>query len=63
MKKIHWCAGIILGFSIIAALLITSFEIAMYSDFDVYRQEYEKYDVLSRSGYDYGRCDVCDPTR
>lgn len=47
MKKIHWCAGIILGFSIIAALLITSFEIAMYSDFDVYRQEYEKYDVLS----------------
>ena len=47
MKKLHWCAGIILGFSIIAALLITSFEIAMYSDFDVYRQEYEKYDVLS----------------
>ena len=47
MKKLHWCAGIILGFSIIAALLITSFEIAMYSDFDVYRQEYEKYHVLS----------------
>ena len=47
MKKLHWCAGIILGFSVIAALLITSFEIAMYSDFDVYRQEYEKYDVLS----------------
>lgn len=47
MKKLHWCAGIILGFSIIAALLITSFEIAMYSDFDVYQKEYEKYDVLS----------------
>ena len=47
MKKMHWCAGIILGFSVIAALLITSFEIAMYSDFDVYRYEYEKYDVLS----------------
>lgn len=47
MKKIHWCAGMILGFSMIAALLITSFEIAMYSDFDIYRQEYEKYDVLS----------------
>ena len=47
MKKLHWCAGIILGFSFIAALLITSFEIAMYADFDVYRQEYEKYDVLS----------------
>ena len=47
MKKLHWCTGIILGFSVIAALLITSFEIAMYADFDVYRQEYEKYDVLS----------------
>lgn len=47
MKKLHWCAGIILGFSVIAALLITSFETAMYSDFDVYRYEYEKYDVLS----------------
>ena len=47
MKKLHWFAGIILGFSVIAALLITSFEIAMYSDFDVYRYEYEKYDVLS----------------
>lgn len=47
MEKLHWCAGIILGFSIIAALLITSFEIAMYSDFSVYQEEYEKYDVLS----------------
>ena len=47
MKKLQWCVGIILGFSIIAALLITSFEIAMYSDFSVYQEEYEKYDVLS----------------
>ena len=47
MKKLQWCAGIILGFSIIAALLITSFEIAMYSNFSVYQEEYEKYDVLS----------------
>lgn len=47
MKKLQWCAGIILGFLIIAALLITSFEIAMYSDFSVYQEEYEKYDVLS----------------
>ena len=47
MKKLQWCAGIILGFSIIAALLITSFEIAMYSDFSVHQEEYEKYDVLS----------------
>ena len=47
MKKLQWAAGVILGFSIIAALLITSFEIAMYADFDVYQREYEKYDVLS----------------
>ena len=37
-KIIHYGAGLILGFA---------FEIAMYADFDVYRQEYEKYDVLS----------------
>ena len=47
MKKLHWAAGVILGFSIIAALLITSFEAAMYSDFDIYQEEYEKYDVLA----------------
>ena len=47
MKKLQWAAGIILAFSIIAALLITSFEIAMYADFGVYQREYEKYDVLS----------------
>lgn len=46
-KIIHYGAGLILGFALIAAPLITSFEIAMYADFDVYRQEYEKYDVLS----------------
>lgn len=47
MKILQWAAGIILGFSLIAALLITSFEIAMYADFDVYQKEYEKYDVLT----------------
>ncbi|HIY31044.1 MAG TPA: TIGR01906 family membrane protein [Candidatus Mediterraneibacter avicola] len=47
MKKLQWAAGIVLSFSIIAILLITSFEIAMYSDFSVYEKEYEKYDVLS----------------
>ena len=46
MKKLQWCAGIILGFSIIAALLITSFEIAMYSDFSVYQEEYEKWEEI-----------------
>lgn len=47
MKKIQWAAGIILGFAVMAVLLITSFEIAMYADFGVYEREYEKYDVLS----------------
>lgn len=47
MKKLQWAAGIILSFSIIAVLLISSFEIAMYSDFSVYEKEYKKYDVLS----------------
>ena len=47
MKKLQWAAGILLGFSVIAAALITSFEIAMYADFSVYEKEYEKYDVLS----------------
>lgn len=37
----------IFSFSLIAALLFTSCEIAIYSDFDVYEREYEKYDVLS----------------
>lgn len=46
MKKIHWLAGIILSISVMAILLITSFEIAMYSDFNVYKEEYEKYSVL-----------------
>lgn len=35
-----------MAFSVIVILLISSFEIAMYSDFGVYEREYEKYDVL-----------------
>lgn len=45
--KLQWLAGVILAFAVIAAVLITSFEIAMYSDFSIYQKEYEKYDVLS----------------
>lgn len=60
-KIIHYGAGLILGFALIAALLITSFEIAMYADFDVYRQEYEKYDVLS--DLDMTMDDAMDVTR
>ena len=47
MIKMQWLAGVLLAFAVIAAVLITSFEIAMYSDFSVYQKEYEKYDVLS----------------
>lgn len=47
MKKIQWAAGIIFAFAVMAVLLISSFEIAMYADFGVYEREYEKYDVLS----------------
>ena len=47
MKVVHWVIGMIFSFSLIAALLFTSCEIAIYSDFDVYEREYEKYDVLS----------------
>ena len=50
MKKIQWAAGIILAFSVIIILLISSFETAMYSDFGVYEREYEKYDVLDELG-------------
>ena len=39
--KLQWLAGVILAFAVIAAVLITSFEIAMYSDFSVYQKEYE----------------------
>lgn len=46
MRKLQWAAGILLSFSVIAILLISSFEIAMYADFSVYQREYEKYDVL-----------------
>ena len=47
MKVVHWVIGMIFSFSLIAALLFTSCEIVIYSDFDVYEREYEKYDVLS----------------
>ena len=50
MKKIQWAAGIILAFSVIIILLISSFETAIYSDFGVYEREYEKYDVLDDLG-------------
>ena len=47
VTKIQWLAGVVLAVAVIAVVLISSFEIAMYSDFSVYQKEYEKYDVLS----------------
>lgn len=50
MKILHRLAGIFLSFALLIILLITAFETAMYSDYGVYRKEYEKYDVLSDLG-------------
>lgn len=47
MKKIQWIFGILASVSVVVILLISSFQAAMYLDFDVYQREYEKYDVLS----------------
>lgn len=37
--------GIIFSISLIVVIFFTSFEIAMYSDFDFYEKEYRKYEV------------------
>ncbi len=47
MKKVQWVLSILLSLSLITVLLITSFQIAAYADFNFYEKEYEKYDVLS----------------
>lgn len=47
MKIVHRTAGIIVSLTAIVVLLITSFEIGIYSDFEWYEKEYEKYDVLT----------------
>lgn len=44
---LHNAVAVLFGFALITVLLISSFEAAMYADFDVYRHEYEKYNVLS----------------
>lgn len=46
MKVLHRMAGMIAGISMIVFLLITSFEIAAYSDYEWYEKAYEKYEVL-----------------
>jgi len=46
MKVIHHVLGVVAGLAMIMVILITSFEIGIYSDFDWYQKEYEKYEVL-----------------
>ena len=52
MQKIF---GLVAAMAMIVAMLITSFEIAIYSDYGWYQKEYEKYQVLDDAG-----CDGCD---
>lgn len=47
MKIMRYVTGIAAGIAAVMILLMTAFEIAMYSDFGYYEKEYEKYDVLS----------------
>lgn len=47
MKIARWAAGVSAGLAIVVILLISSFELAIYADFEYYEQEYKKYDVLS----------------
>ncbi len=45
MKILYRTLGIIAAVALIFVLLITSFEIGIYSDFNWYQKEYEKYNV------------------
>ena len=47
MKILRFFLGIILSFSLIFIVLVTSIEIAAYSDFSFYEKEYKKYAVTS----------------
>ena len=48
MKVLHYLLGITASIAAIIVLLVSSFEIAAYSDFSWYEKEYEKYSVLSK---------------
>lgn len=47
MKVLHHLFGIVASIAMILILLISSFEIAAYSDYNWYEKEYEKYEVLA----------------
>ncbi len=46
MKILRYALGIVCSMAVLVALLITSIEIAAYSDFGYYADEYTKYNVL-----------------
>lgn len=52
MKKLQCFWGIVASVAIVIIMLISSFEIGMYADFDFYQKEYEKYKVLSELDMD-----------
>lgn len=47
MKILRFFLGIVLSFSLMFIVLVTSIEIAAYSDFSFYEKEYNKYAVTS----------------
>lgn len=47
MKKLQWIPAMTASAALMMILLITSFEVILYTDFDIYQKEYEKYNVLS----------------
>ena len=47
MKKLQWIPAMTASAALMMILLITSFEVILYTDIDIYQKEYEKYNVLS----------------
>jgi len=45
MKILQWLAGLAFAFSLLIIVFITSFQVAMYSDFGWYERTYERYNV------------------
>ena len=47
MKVVHYILGFVFAFAFLVIVIISSFELAVYSDFAWYEKEYRKYDVLT----------------
>lgn len=53
LKKHLWIRrsiGIVIGICLVLVMIISSIEIAAYSDYNFYKKEYEKYDVNNPNG-------------